>query len=484
MSLALAGARGGFYTVLSQLAGMGLRVVSLVVLARLIAPGVFGSVAIVTSIVAMLSSLIYLGLPAATAQAPHLSHPARSTLFYLNSAMGFTMACSLFLLAPLIAELYADENLVAIARWLAFVPLAAGIGAQLRQQLIRRLAFVRLAAIDTTSTLVGVIAALSLALLGYTYVALIAQAVLAALAELILVAVIARWLPGRPGDWKHEVRPLLRIAGNIFGANTLRNLSRSIVTPVMGVYVSPTQLGLYDRAQQLTLIPVSLTVDQLQRVVVPILSRVRDEPERMLHYMQRFQLVGAYLTSTGFLLLAALAYPFVITALGQDWVGAAPLIQLIAIGSVFRAAGQSMQWLFIAGERTGTALRLSLWTQPAIAAITLCGLPWGVGGVALAGSLAWLAYWPVSTITAARSVGFPARELIAGVSRGVLFFALPVSIGASLANLIPASPPIVLALGIAFGALTAALLQLAPAVRRDCTIVTRTIHLAVRRQRP
>lgn len=483
MSLAFEGARGSLVTVAAQMANLGLRVISLVVLARLLAPEDFGLVAIVTSISTIVMTIVFFGLPMATAQATNLSRRAHSGLLIVNSTLGLLLGFALFLAAPAVGSLYGEPHLVTIVQWLSLVPLLNGINVQFRQSLIGDLRFGPLTRAELTAQALGVVVAIVLALRGFGWQAIVAQLVTTAVAQLTLTALASRWWPGPPGRWRSEVLPIAHIGAHLFGTTLVQNVSKGAIVPILGLVSSPNALGQFDRAQQLAVMPINLTVDQLQRVVVPILSRLRDEPARMLAYMQRFQLVGAYGTATLSAVAAALAPHLVEVVLGPGWRTTGLVLQILAVGAVFRSASQSMQWLFIARRRTGPGLRFAAWSLPAVSVVSLLGLPWGVVGVAVANTAAWMLYWPIAATRTGRATGFPPRALLSSAARGTFMFALPLGAAASLVHLLPVVGLPALVVGLGFAALGAVFIGLCVGpVRRDLAIVWRTARLALQRR--
>lgn len=482
-NLAAAGSRGGSITVGGQIVSQIVRTLGLIVLARLIAPDIFGLVAIVSTINVFATSIIYLGIGMASAQAVSLSNEAKSSMFYLNTVTGLALAIALFFLADPIATLYGHPTLVPIVQWLSLIPLLSGIQAQFRINLVRNLRFVAVSASEVISQSVATGFAIALAIMGFTYEAIVVQVLTQVLVQLIVIVFFARWLPGMAGNWRGEVRELLAVGLRIFGMNALKNLSRSVVIPVLGLVSPASVVGNFDRAQQLVVIPINLTVDQLQRVAVPILSRLRGQSERTLAYLLRAQLLATYGTATGFLVVSALAQPLVLAVLGPNWTIAGDLLQILAIGAIFRALGQAMQWIFISAGETAAGLRFSAWSQPAVVALTLAGLPWGVVGITIASTVAWALYWPIATIIATRSANLATAPLLAQPLRIILSFSLPVAVAAFLARLLPLAEWPMLLVGAGF-ALACALLLFAvvPVVRRDIALLLATLKLGLIRQ--
>lgn len=482
MSLASAGARGGLTTVLSQAASLIVRLVGLIFLARLLPADIFGLAAIATAIATFASTIIYLGLPMAVLQAESVSEKAKSSLLIVNCSLGIALALALFLLAEPIAAFYKDSRLVILMQFLSLVPILSGIQSQFRLHLIKNLRFTGISVTDFVAQIISTVVAIVLGIQGFAIEAIIAQNVLISLCQLVLTIILSRWVPKLPGMWKSEVKGLLLIGLRIFATTALRDGSRSVVVPVMATAVSPGALGNFDRAQQLSVLPISLTVDQLQRVAVPVLSRLRDEPQRMFAFMRRAQLLLTYITVTVFMMVAALGDDLVFTVLGPNWQIAGTVLQVLALGAVFRTLGQSMQWLFIASESTNVALRFSLWTQPLIVLTTLAGLPWGVIGVAAANSLAWAIYWPIATLKATRACSFPSAPLITDALRGILLFGLPVSLAALSAKLFSLNEWQTLIVGMLFAMVVAGILIAAVhAVRKDVSALVDALRLAMRR---
>ncbi len=481
--LAAAGARGGMVTVLSQVVTVALRMGLLVVLARLVAPSVFGVVTIAQAIAAFATSLALLGLGMAAAQAVDLSQNAQSVLSHAQTALGAVLGAAILLLAGPLASAYDHDSLEGVMRWLALVPLLQGLQSQLRIRLVRDLRFGALAMTEVVSLVGSAVVAVALAVADRDYQAVVAQVLVQPFLQLLLLLGVTRWLPSLRVRLDREVREVLAVGGRILVMNLSRNAARSALTPVMGLAVPVSALGQFDRAQQLSTAPVALTVDKLQQVAVPVLSRLRDEPARAEQYLARAQLLTVHLSGTGFLLLAALSPDLVEVVLGERWHLAGVVFAVLCLGSVFRILGEAVTWVFISAGATREGVRMGLWTQPAVVAVSLLGLPWGVVGVAVANSVAWLLYWPVAHRLAARAAGYSSWGLPRHALGALLRLPVPVAAGALVVHRATAGGvghwSLVLALGSVL--VTVPALLALPGGRRDLAAVRHTVALALGR---
>ncbi len=281
--------RGGLVTVGGQAGRVLVQLVSVVVLSRLLSPGDFGLVAMVTALVGLAALLGDFGLSLAAIQATEATHQQRTNLFWLNAAIGAATSLVVLAVSPLIQAFYGVEEVGGIARALAVTFLLSALSAQFRAEATRRLRFTALAVVDLVAPALGLVAAVVLALAGAGFEALVAQQIAVVAAQLVLLVVLAAWLPGLPR------RTAGMPASSASAATTCccrcsptpaRTSTRSSSASRTG----PAVLGTYNRAVQLFRLPVQQLAAPLTRVALPMLARVTDHDTyvRYLNHAQRY----------------------------------------------------------------------------------------------------------------------------------------------------------------------------------------------------
>src|SRR5438046_8051456 len=88
-----------------------------------------------------------------------------------------------------------------------------------------------------------------------------------------------KWRPGLPTRGA-GVRSMLAYGGNLTGFNVMTFFARNTDNALIGKFWGAYQLGVYSRAYQLLLMPMSQINNPLVAVAVPALSRLTDSPER------------------------------------------------------------------------------------------------------------------------------------------------------------------------------------------------------------
>src|SRR6476660_3293564 len=107
--------RCGAVSVAMQYGNGALQIAAAVILARLLTPEDFGLVAIVTVLTSFAPLLIDFGLGDATTQRSKITPSQVSSLFWLSTGMGLLVGAVLAACSPLIAWIYREPSLEAIA---------------------------------------------------------------------------------------------------------------------------------------------------------------------------------------------------------------------------------------------------------------------------------------------------------------------------------------------------------------------------------
>jgi PST family polysaccharide transporter len=402
--------RGGALTIAAQGFQFFLQMLSTVVLARLLTPGDFGLVAMVTAFTGLAQLLNNVGLSQATIQSQEISHDQVSTLFWINVSVSAAVTLLIAALAPVLAWFYSEPRLTGITLAVAGTFVLSGLMIQHDAILKRQMRYLSLAVRDVASSAAGVVAALVLARSGGGYWALVALPGVAVLARVIFSWFMIDWRPGPPRR-TCGVRPLVVFGGNLTAANLLAYFSRNTDNVLIGWFWGAGPLGLYSKAYGLLLLPLRQINWPLASVAIPTFSRLQDDPERYARYYLRtvnmIMWVSALLM--GFLFVSA--EPVILVALGEQWRQAAKVFQILVVSALVQPLYNTVNWLFVSQGRTNRLLIFTLIVSPAIVASFFAGLPSGITGVAFAYSLVTLAMLPWTLTFAFRGTHLTLKRL-------------------------------------------------------------------------
>lgn len=462
--------RGASVVYLGQGARLVLQVASTAVLARLLSPHDYGLLAMVMAVVGVGEIFRDFGLSTAAIQAESLDQGQRATLFWLNTGIGAVLTGIGFFGAPLIADGFGYPELVGMTHALAFTFLLNGMAAQYRAQLIRDLRFTTTTVRDVISQIVGVAIAIIAALLGAGFWALVAQQLAQAVVGLLILVSATRWLPVRPGPVR-SVWPMIHYGWNLAASQLVGYLNSNVDTLTVSFRFGATPLGLYSRGFQLLMRPLGQLRGPTNNIAVPVLSKLRADPDRARGYVIKGQLIFGYTLVPGMAVVFAAATPIVLIFLGAQWGQTGPIVAALACAGSFETLAYVGSWVYQARGLTPQLFRYSLISLGIKIVCVIAGSQFGLLGVAVGYALAPGLAWPLSLWWLGRITDLPKRQLWQGAGR-ILACAIPAGVAGRLAVVLVHAPAVIqlLAATLAVTLVYLTVLAVKP-VRRDASVV-------------
>ena len=380
------------------------------VVIRILSPADYGLYAMSAVVVGLLTVMNGYGLANALIQQREVTPRMMRQLFGMLVVLNATLALLQFAAAPWIASYYGQPIVKTMLRWQALIFLTNPFLALGYAILSRSMDFRRQAQVNILSALIGAAASLGGALGGLGVWTLVVAPLAMFGSRALGMALAARALIWPSFDF----RGAWGIAG-FGGMVAISQLFYFIQTQsdvvIAGRVLDPHSLGLYTTALFLAQIFVTKVVPPLNEVAFSAYSRVQDDPAAMAAGFLKSVRVILLLAIPFCLGLATTAQPLVRVVLGDKWLGATPLLALLALAMPF----MTLQVLF--APATNAVGRPALATRSAALGAVMMGLAflggirWGAPGIAAA----WLVGYPALTaITAAWSlpaIGVRAREL-------------------------------------------------------------------------
>lgn len=328
-----------------------------IVLARLLAPEVFGVFAVGLTIQSVLSSVADLGLSADLVRArnPRRREPTVATLSVL---FGLMLAALMFLTAGPMAALLGTSRATSIIQVLSFTLVLAGLGSVPFARLTRDFAQRRLFAASVASFLVSVTVTLGGVVLGWGAMALAVAQVLAQGTQVAMQFIFTR-APLRFGFDRAIAREAIGFGASITGANLISMAVLTVDNMIVGHRLGPEQLGFYVLAFNISNWPMSAMSQMLRSVAFPGFSRITDPLAVRVAFATAAKVTWSVAVPLA-LGLALFAEPLVRVVYGTKWeASAAPLYGLATfaglrivfdlVASLLYAKGDSRSVLYTQG---------------------------------------------------------------------------------------------------------------------------------------
>ena len=351
----------GRWTATSGLVRMALQVVQTAILARLLVPADFGSMAIIGALLAVVSLFADLGLSRAIIYFPAITRDVLSSLFWLNLGIGFVLTVLFAMLSPAIAAIYHQTSLTSALVAASPIFVLSAFGQQFCILAEKDLRFAILARNEMLAAINGFLAALVLAILGGGIYALIGGSLLAAVTNSVL-AWFTLSQAHRPRFHLRigEALPLLRYGGYLVAENLANTLVRQADVLVGGAMASTAALGVYSMPRDLSLRVATVVNPILARVGFPVMARLQGDPVALrMIYLQTLRMTASA-NFPAYVVLGLFAPEIVAILYGPKWHGATIFLRIFAAWGLVRSVGSLVGNLLYAIGRVRLALGWNL----------------------------------------------------------------------------------------------------------------------------
>ncbi len=362
--------KGIFWSGIERFSVQGIQFLVMIVMARLLSPKDYGLIGMLTVFIAVSQSLIDSGFSQALIRKQERTETDNCTVFYFNIAIGFLLYWLLFALAPLAATFYESPELTSLMRVVCVSVIFNSFAVVQRALLTVSIDFKTQAKAALSAAVVSGIVGICMAYYGYGYWSIAVQQLTNLGLNSLLLWVLTRWRPKLIYSWS-SFRALFAFGSKLLCSGLLDVVYRNMYLLVIGKVFTASSLGNYTRAHQFAEFPSSNLTGIMQRVTYPVLCRIQDDDERLSQIYRRFLKVSAFLIFPLLLGLSAVAKPFVLLLLKEQWMFAGTLLQIICFAMMWYPIHAINLNLLQVKGRSDLFLRLEI-IKKVIAVVVLC----------------------------------------------------------------------------------------------------------------
>jgi len=399
------------WVAIAQVAKIVSQLLSVTILARLLAPEDYGLLAIAMVFTNFATLFRDLGTGSAIIQRAELTHSTKNSIFWLNIALGLIILAALSGLAPFVADFYAEPSLVMLLTVLA-ISFPVNCSSIVHQALLERASeFKTVAGIEGLSVAMALCCAISAALLGCGVYSLVIQAMVVALVQSVLLWRRSGWRPaGRPR--LADLKALLGYSGNVSLFQFVNYFARNADSFIIGKVLGSASLGLYNIAYRLMLFPVQNMSYVLARATFPLMAKMRGEHGSIAPiYMQSVSAI-AFVTAPIMTSLWLLRDPTISMVFGLKWAGAQALLLWLAPTGFVQSILSTTGSVFQASGKTGAMFRYGLVGAILQVAAFLIGIEQGLAGLVMAYFVATLLNAMLTLPAVLKIAGATIREFL------------------------------------------------------------------------
>lgn len=305
-----------------------------IILARLLTPEDFGTIAILGIFLGIATLFIDGGFGEALIQSRSVTHKDESSVFFFNLAMGALISILLCLLAPWIASFYGLPNLRAIIVAMALRLFVSAFGSIHNALLMKKLEFSVIATVGGVSTVISGISGVTAALAGLGVWSLVIQAWTASVVTVILFWWLHSWRPALTFD-SASIRRFFRFSGWLLVSGFMYQSYGNVYSMVIGKVHTAQDAGFYGQAHRLQQLVATILTRIVARVAFPAFSAANTDEAKLRRGMSKALTVTMFASVPMALSMSLFAEPIVRLLFGAQWFPAVPVLQVLGLSAMF-----------------------------------------------------------------------------------------------------------------------------------------------------
>ena len=285
---------------------MGTQFVVTMVLARLLTPESYGTIALLTVFVAISNAIIECGFANALIRKQDCTSADYSTAIYFNIVLGVALYGLIFVCSPYISIFYKDPGLTIVLKVYALVIVFNSMRVVQNAILIKTLQFKKIARITAISSVSSGGIAILLAYLNAGVWALVAQGLICAAIEVICLWISTKIRLTREFSL-NSLTYLWGFGSKMLFTGVLSAMYANMYSIVIGKAYAQTSLGLFNRGNAVARIFPSVMSNAIAPNSLSILSTLQNDRTRLISVYRKFIEIASFIS-----------FPIVLLMVGYD----------------------------------------------------------------------------------------------------------------------------------------------------------------------
>lgn len=415
-----------------------------IVLARILAPEDYGTIALVTVFTTILQVFVDSGLGTALIQKKNADYLDFSSVFYFNFVVCLVLYAAMFMAAPVIAKFYGDVTLTPIIRVISLTIVISGVKGIQQAYVSKNMLFKRFFFSTIGGTIFSAFIGIGLAKAGYGVWALVAQQLSNATVDTVILWITVRWRPRKNFSWE-RLKGLLSFGWKLLVSSLLDTCYNNLRNLIIGKMYSPSDLAFYNQGDKFPKLIVTNINTSIDSVLLPTMSSAQDDRERVKNMTRRAIKTSTYVMAPLMMGLAFCATPIVKLVLTDKWLPCVPFLRIFCITYMFWPVHTANLNAINAMGRSDWFLRLEIIKKIMGMAILLSTMWFGVMAMAYSLLLSSVLSQIINSWPNRKLLGYGYLEQVRDFAPGIL---LAVAMGICVYLIGYISLPTIVTLGI------------------------------------
>lgn len=305
-----------------------------IVLARILSPNDYGTIALVTVFITILQVFIDSGLSTALIQKKDADDLDFSSVFYFNFVVCIILYLLMFFSAPYIAKFYNDLSLTPIIRVISLTLIISGVKGVQQSYVSRNMLFKRFFFSTLGGTIFSAVLGIAMAYAGFGVWAIVFQQLSNNTIDTLILWITVKWRPVKKFSWL-RLKNLLSFGWKLLASSLLDTVYNNSRNMIIGKLYTPADLAFYNQGDKFPKLIVTNINTSIDSVLLPTMSNEQDNPVRVKEMTRRAIKTSTYIMAPLMIGLAFCAEPIVRLVLTDKWLPCVPYLRIFCVTYLF-----------------------------------------------------------------------------------------------------------------------------------------------------
>ena len=305
-----------------------------IVLARILTPSDYGTIALVTVFTTILQVFIDSGLSTALIQKKDADDLDFSSVFYFNFVICIILYLIMFVSAPFIADFYKDSSLVSIVRVISLTLVISGVKGVQQSYVSRHMLFKRFFFSTLGGTIFSAVLGIIMAYAGFGVWAIVFQQLSNNAIDTLILWITVKWRPIKKFSWS-RLKNLLSFGWKMLASSLLDTVYNNLRNMIIGKLYTSADLAFYNQGDKFPKLIVTNINTSIDSVLLPTMSNEQDNHVRVKDMTRRAIKISTYIMAPLMIGLAFCVKPIVQIVLTDKWLPCVPYLQIFCISYLF-----------------------------------------------------------------------------------------------------------------------------------------------------
>lgn len=312
----------------------GVTFVVSVILARILDPDVYGTVALITVFITIMNVFVDSGLGNALIQKKDADDLDFSTVFYFNVAMCCVLYLLMFAVSPLIAKFYDDMELVPVIRALSLTIVISGVKNIQQAYVSRTMQFRKFFFSTLGGTIGAAVVGIAAALNGAGVWALVLQQLFNVTVDTCILWITVKWRPKKMFSFQ-RLKGLFSYGWKLLVSTLIDTVYNDLRQLIIGKIYTSSDLAYYNRGKQIPHAVITNINKSIDSVLLPTMSQEQDNKKRVKSMTRRAIKTSTYVIAPMLMGICFCATPLIRLLLTEKWLPSVFYLRIFCITYMF-----------------------------------------------------------------------------------------------------------------------------------------------------